>query len=294
MSAEIIDGKAISAEVKDSLVPRIAALKEKGITPRLDVVLVGEDPASMSYVRMKEKASARLGIISETHRLPDTTSQEELLALVQEFNADPNVHGILVQLPLPTQIDEGAVLEAIAPSKDVDGFTPINLGRLLAGQDCYAPATPSGIVELLARSGNRPDGKHVVVVGRSNIVGKPLASLLMQKKEGANATVTVCHSRTPDIGSFTKQGDIVIVAIGHPRFLKADMVKDGVVIIDVGINRVEDPEAKRGYRLVGDTDFDALQAKAKAISPVPGGVGPMTIAMLMANTVLAAEKSAAQ
>jgi methylenetetrahydrofolate dehydrogenase (NADP+)/methenyltetrahydrofolate cyclohydrolase len=294
MTAQIIDGKAISAEVKDSLEPRIAALKEKGIRPRLEVVLVGEDPASMTYVRMKEKACIKLGIESDTHRLPDTTTQETLLKMVKDFNADPKVHGILVQLPLPAQVDELVILEAIEPSKDVDGFAPVSLGRLLAGKDGFAPATPSGIVELLIRSGNPPDGKRVVIVGRSNIVGKPLAALLMQKREGANATVTVCHSRTPDIGEHTRNADILVAAIGRPNFITADMVGEGVVVIDVGINRVDDPSAKRGYRLVGDVHFEEVAKKAGAITPVPGGVGPMTIAMLMSNTVTAAEKSLGQ
>ncbi len=289
MTANIIDGKAISRHVMDELEPGIAALKEKGILPRLDVVHVGEDPASRVYVRMKERACGRLGIGFEPHDLPDTTTQEELLGLLDELNSNDSIHGFLVQLPLPDQIDERKVVGAISPSKDVDGFTPVNLGKLLSGQECFAPATPGGIVELLKRSGNPPDGKHVVILGRSNIVGKPLAALLMQKRENANATVTVCHSRTPDIPSISSQADILVAAVGRPNFVKKDMVKDGAVVIDVGINRVDDPSAKRGYKLVGDVDFEEVSEKASAITPVPGGVGPMTVAMLMKNVVRAAE-----
>ncbi len=294
MTAQIIDGKAISAQVLDGLEPRIAKLKSEGITPKLDVILVGENPASESYVRGKERASERLGIESHTHRLPESTSQDEVLDLVITLNEEPRVQGILVQLPLPEHIRESTVIESVLPSKDVDGFSPVNSGRLLAGEDCFAPATPSGIVELLLRSGNPPDGKHVVIVGRSNIVGKPLAALLMQKREGANATVTVCHSRTRDIEVHTRNADILVAAIGRPNFVTGDMVKDGAVVIDVGINRVDDASAKRGYRLVGDVLFEEVKEKARAITPVPGGVGPMTIAMLMSNTVKAAENSLSQ
>ncbi len=294
MTAEIIDGKAISTQVLDELRPRMAKLKSEGIFPKLDVILVGENPASESYVRGKERASGRLGIESATHRLPESTSQDEILTLINDLNKDPKVHGILVQLPLPEHIRQSVVIESVLPSKDVDGFSPVNVGRLLAGEDCFAPATASGIVELLLRSGNPPDGKHAVIIGRSNIVGKPLAALLVQKRERANATVTICHSKTRNIGEITSQADILIAAIGRPNFVTDKMVKDGAVVIDVGINRVDDPSAKRGYRLVGDVDFEAVKEKAKAITPVPGGVGPMTIAMLMCNTVLAAEKSLSQ
>ncbi len=244
MTAEIIDGKAISTQVLDELRPRIEALISGGITPRLEVVLVGENPASQSYVKGKERASERLGIESVTHRLPESVSQTEVVDLVDRLNRDSGVHGILVQLPLPEHIRQSVVIESVLPSKDVDGFSPVNVGRLLAGEDCFAPATPSGIVELLLRSGNPPDGKHAVIIGRSNIVGKPLAALLVQKREGANATVTICHSKTRNIGDITGQADILVAAIGRPRFVTADMVKEGVVVIDVGINRVDDPSAK--------------------------------------------------
>jgi len=290
MSAEIIDGKKISLDILMELVPRVEKLKAEGVTPGLSVILVGEDPASQSYVRSKERVSKKIGIRSETHRLPKTTSQMLVLDLIGELNANPEVHGLLVQLPVPDQIEEATVIEAILPSKDVDGFSPISTGRLLGGQECFAPATPMGILELLSRSGNPPDGKHVVIIGRSNIVGKPLAALLMQKRKGANATVTVCHSKTRRMGEITQQADILVAAVGKPKFVTGDMVKEKAVVIDVGVNRVDDAEAKKGYRLVGDVDFEAVKEKAKAITPVPGGVGPMTIAMLMSNTVLAAEK----
>jgi methylenetetrahydrofolate dehydrogenase (NADP+)/methenyltetrahydrofolate cyclohydrolase len=289
MSAKIIDGKAISLDILVELVPRIEKLKADGVTPGLSVILVGDDPASQSYVRSKERVSAKIGIRSDTQRLPKATSQTLILDLIAELNSNPDVHGILVQLPLPDKVEEAAVLEAILPSKDVDGFSPISTGRLLSGQDCFAPATPAGIMELLKRSGNPPDGKHAVILGRSNIVGKPLAALLIQKRKGANATVTVCHSKTKNIEEITKQADILVAAMGQPKFVTADMVKEGAVVIDVGTNRVEDSDAKKGYRIVGDVDFDGVKEKARAITPVPGGVGPMTITMLMANTVLAAE-----
>ncbi|MDO9537395.1 MAG: bifunctional methylenetetrahydrofolate dehydrogenase/methenyltetrahydrofolate cyclohydrolase FolD [Thermoplasmata archaeon] len=289
MTAKIIDGKAISQQVMKELVPRIASLKEKEIIPGLTVVILGEDPASMSYVKSKGKACLELGIRSETIMLPDNTSQEDLVKLIHRLNSDKKVHGILVQLPLPEHIEEKLILEAISPEKDVDGFSPINMGRLIAGQDCFAPATPYGIMEILARSGIDPAGMHAVIIGRSNNVGKPMAALLMQKRQGANATVTVCHSRTKGIEAITRQADILIAAIGSPGYVTADMVKPGVVIIDVGINRVEDPNAKRGYKLVGDVDFEAVKEIASAITPVPGGVGKLTIAMLMQNTVKAAE-----
>ena len=294
MSAEIINGKEISLDILMELVPRVEKLKAEGVTPGLSVILVGDDPASQSYVRSKERVSKKIGLRSDTHRLPKSTSQMLVLDLIGELNANPEVHGLLVQLPVPDQIDEPTVLEAILPSKDVDGFSPISTGRLLSGQECFAPATPLGIIELLHRSGNKPDGKHVVIIGRSNIVGKPLASLLLQKRKGANATVTVCHSKTRNMGEVTRQADILVAAAGKPKFVTEDMVKEDAVVIDVGINRVEDPEAKKGYRLVGDVDFEAVKEKAKAITPVPGGVGPMTIAMLMSNTVLAAEKVCGQ
>ena len=289
MSAKIIDGKAISRQIMEELKPGISKLVENGVYPGLSVIMLGEDPASMSYVKSKGKACERLGMRSETIMLARNTPQADLMKVIAKLNTNPKVHGILVQLPLPEHIDEDAVLEAINPDKDVDGFSPVNMGRLLAGRDCFRPCTPNGVMELLSRYGIDPEGKHAVIIGRSNIVGKPMAALLMQKRKGANATVTVCHSRTRNIEAITKKADILIAAIGSPEFVKAGMVKKGAVVIDVGINRVEDPEAEKGYRLVGDVDFDAVKEVAGAITPVPGGVGRMTIAMLMLNTVQAAE-----
>jgi len=262
---------------------------EFGVTPGLATVLVGEDPASQVYVRMKIKACAELGIFSQQFNLPKETTEEDLLALIDNLNADKKINGILVQLPLPKQINEINVLNSIIPSKDVDGFHPVNVGRMLAGDPLFLPCTPFGVQQLLLRSGYDPKGKHVVIVGRSNIVGKPLAAILMQKQEGADATVTVCHSRTQNIAGHTKQADILIAAMGRPNAVTADMVKKGVVVIDVGVNRVDDPSKERGYRLVGDVDFAKVSEVAEAITPVPGGVGPMTITMLMHNTLKAAE-----
>ncbi len=290
--ANVIDGKRIAAEMRAELTEQIAALKERGTTPGLAVVLVGEDPASQVYVRMKKRACEELGITSFEHRLPDATPEAELLALVAQLNADPKVHGILVQLPLPRQISEKKVLSAMDPDKDVDGFHPVNVGRMLIGDPVFLPCTPKGCQELLVRSGYDPAGKHVVIVGRSNIVGKPLAAILMQKAPGANATVTVAHSRTKDLPGITRQADILIAAIGVPEFITADMVREGAVVIDVGVNRVDDPSAKNGYRLVGDVAYDEVSAIAEAITPVPGGVGPMTITLLMKNTVESARRSA--
>jgi len=270
---------------------KIVELRSKGVTPGLAVVLVGEDPASQVYVRMKGKACEELGLYSETIRLPAEYAEDALLKIIDDLNANPKIHGILVQLPLPEHIDETKILNRINPGKDVDGFHPVNVGRMLIGDPGFLPCTPHGVQELLVRSGNSPEGKHVVVVGRSNIVGKPVAAILMQKKKGANATVTVCHSRTKDLPSVTRQGDIVVAAMGVPGFVKADMVKEGAVVIDVGVNRVDDPSAKKGYRLMGDVDFEAVKEKASAITPVPGGVGPMTIVMLMKNTVISAERT---
>jgi len=289
MTAQIISGKELSKEIRAELKDEVAQLKEKGITPGLAVILVGEDPASQVYVRNKGKACEKLGIHEVTETLPADTSEEDLLALVEKFNKDPTFHGILVQLPLPKHIDESKVLYAIDPTKDVDGFHPVNVGKLMIGDPYFLPCTPHGIQEMLLRSGNDPARKHVVVVGRSNIVGKPIANILLQKKEGANATVTICHTGTDDIAKFTREADIVIAATGWPNTVTADMVKDGVVVIDVGVNRVDDPSKERGYRLVGDVDFEGIKEKAAAISPVPGGVGPMTITMLMKNTVRAAK-----
>lgn len=289
-AAQLIDGKKISEEIQAELKEEIAALKAGGIVPGLAVVLVGEDPASEIYVRNKRKTSAEIGMASFAYDLPKETSEGELLALIDKLNADPKVHGILVQSPQPKQIDEQKVLNALDPRKDVDGFHPINKGKLLNGEECFVACTPAGCQELLIRSGHDPAGKHVVVVGRSNIVGKPVAALLMQKAKGANATVTVCHSRTSDLPEVTRSADILIAAIGVAEFIKADMVREGVVVIDVGMNRVADSSRKSGTRLCGDVDFGPVSKKASAITPVPGGVGPMTIAMLMKNTVLAARR----
>jgi methylenetetrahydrofolate dehydrogenase (NADP+) / methenyltetrahydrofolate cyclohydrolase len=286
---DLIDGKKIADDVRSELKARIPSLAARGIVPGLAAILVGEDPASRLYVKMKGKASEEMGLAHWTVELPANVSERRLLDEIDRLNADPKVHGILVQQPLPPQIRLDAAVSAVDPDKDVDCFHPTNVGLVLIGHPRFAPATPAGVVELLLRSGNSPDGKDVVILGRSNIVGKPLAALLMQKARGANATVTVAHSATRDLSSHTRRADIVIAAMGSPRFVKADMVRDGVVVIDVGINRIADPTAKGGYRTVGDVDFDAVRRKAKAISPVPGGVGPMTIAMLLSNTVRAAE-----
>ena len=288
MTAQIIDGNKVSQEVKDDVAKEGAAIKSRGVTPHLVVVLVGENPASISYVRNKEKGCEEVGIQSETLRLPATVTEADVLKTVQKLNDDPGVHGILVQLPLPKHVDENKVLNAISPRKDVDAFHPVNVGKLLIGEADFMPCTPAGIQQLLMRSGNDPDGKHVVVCGRSNIVGKPVAAILVQKAKGANATVTICHTGTKDMGAITRQADILVVASGRPKTITADMVKPGVVVIDVGVNRIEDATKKSGFRLVGDVDFDGVKEKAAAITPVPGGVGPMTIAMLLANTAKAA------
>ncbi len=281
---------SIRAEVKE----RVASLKKSGLTPGLAVVLVGEDPASQVYVGMKNKEATEAGFLSRQITLPADTSQDELLGVVSGLNADPEIHGLLVQLPLPDQIDEATVLLAIDPAKDVDGFHPVNVGRLATGDpDVLAPCTPAGVLEMLTRSGHDPAGKHAVVVGRSNIVGRPMAALLLRKAPGGNATVTVAHSRTADLGAVTSRADILIVAIGQPDFLRADMVKPGAVVIDVGMNRVTDESRERGYRLTGDVAYDEVKDVAAAISPVPGGVGPMTRAMLLSNTVELAVRSAA-
>jgi methylenetetrahydrofolate dehydrogenase (NADP+)/methenyltetrahydrofolate cyclohydrolase len=290
MTADIIDGKAIAVEVRGEVAEGVARLKaETGIKPGLAVVLVGEDPASQVYVRNKQKAAGEAGMVAEDHKLPIDTAAEVLRAKIDSLNADPSVHGILVQLPLPHHLDEKEFIQRIAPEKDVDGLHPMNMGLLLAGTPRFVSATPAGIQQMLLRTGNAPAGKHVVVCGRSDIVGKPVAALLMQRSDDANATVTVCHTRTADIGAITRQADILIAAVGRANFITADMVSEGAVVIDVGINRVDAPERKRGYRLVGDVDFEPVAAKASAITPVPGGVGPMTIAMLLVNTLKAAK-----
>jgi methylenetetrahydrofolate dehydrogenase (NADP+)/methenyltetrahydrofolate cyclohydrolase len=288
---DLIDGKKIADEVRSELKPRIAKLADRGIVPGLAAVIVGEDPGSKLYVKMKGKASEEMGLAHRTIELPEAVPEDRLLDEIRRLNSDPRVHGILVQQPLPLQIQLDRVVSAVDPRKDVDCFHPTNVGLVLIGRPRFTPATPAGVVELLLRSGNDPAGKDVVIVGRSNIVGKPLAALLMQKARGANATVTVAHSGTRDVASHTRRADILVAAMGSPRFIVADMVRNGVVVIDVGINRIPDATAKGGYRTVGDVDFDGVRPKAKAISPVPGGVGPMTIAMLLANTVRAAESS---
>ena len=288
---KLILGKDISAEIYAELRERIEYLKSKNVTPGLAVVLVGDDPASQVYVRKKGEMCEELGMKSLIIRMPADTTQEELMAKVKELNEDPTIHGFLVQLPLPEGLDEDAVIEAINPAKDVDCFHPSNLGRLLIGNPDFLPATPAGIHQMLVRSGIDTDGKNVVVVGRSNIVGKPTAALLLQKGMGMDSTVTVVHSHTKNLPDFTTRADILIVAIGKPRYITADMVKEGAVVIDVGTNRIEDPTSPSGGRLVGDVDFDNVKDKTSAITPVPGGVGPMTICMLMANAVKAAEKA---
>jgi methylenetetrahydrofolate dehydrogenase (NADP+)/methenyltetrahydrofolate cyclohydrolase len=294
MAAEIISGTAVAEQIRGELKQKVTELKAKGIQPGVVFVRVGEDPASVSYVAGKGKAADELGIISETIVLPENTPEQQLLDLVHKLNKDPKFHGILVQLPLPKNIDPDKVLNAIEPEKDVDGFHPVNVGKLLIGNPYFMPCTPHGVQELLVRSGNNPDGKHVVICGRSNIVGKPVMAILMQKQKGANATVTMVHTGTKDMPKYTRQADIIIAAMGKPQVITADMVKDGVVVIDVGVNRIPDATKKSGFRLVGDTDFEAIKEKAKAITPVPGGVGPMTITMLMVNTVRAAEQQHAK
>ena len=294
MAAKLILGKEISDSIYAELRGRIAALKARGITPGLAVVLVGEDPASQTYVRMKGKKCEELGMRSVQVLLPEGTTQAELLSRVAELNSDPSIHGFLVQLPLPEHIDEKAVINAIDPSKDVDCFHPYNVGRMLIGEPDFLPATPAGVQQMIIRSGIETRGKRVVVVGRSNIVGKPMAAMMVQKGAGADATVSVVHSRSEDLAEISRSADILIVAVGKPRFVTADMVKEGAVVIDVGTNRVDDPSAKDGSRLVGDVDFDAVSRKASYITPVPKGVGPMTICMLMANTVRAAERRAGE
>ena len=289
MTAQIISGTEIAKQIREELKQEVAELKDKhNLVPGLATVLVGEDPASQSYVGGKEKAALAIGIYSERHDLPAETTQEELLVLVNKLNKDPKIHGILVQLPLPKHIKETEVLYAIDPKKDVDGFHPVNVGKLMIGEPDYLPCTPHGIQQLLIRSGVKISGAEVVVVGRSNIVGKPIANILLQKKEGANATVTVCHTGTQDISFHTKRADILIVAAGRPKAITADMVKEGVVVIDVGVNRIGKTAEGKAI-LAGDVDFEAVKEKAKAISPVPGGVGPMTITMLMMNTIRAAK-----
>lgn len=290
MSAQIIDGKQIALDVRAGVAEKVAALKAKGITPCLAVVLVGENPASVSYVTGKRKALAEAGMADKSVELPENTSEEDLLKLIDELNRDDSVHGILVQLPLPKHINEDKIIMAISPEKDVDGFHPVNVGNLVIGKKAFLPCTPHGIIVLLERMGIETSGKHAVVIGRSNIVGKPV-SLLLARKE-TNCTVTICHTGTKNMAEITRQADILIAASGHPHTVTADMVKDGAVVIDVGVNRIPDSTKKSGFRLIGDCDFEDLKEKASYITPVPGGVGPMTIAMLMYNTLEAAENKA--
>ncbi len=286
MSAQIIDGKQIALDVRAGVAEKVAALKAKGITPCLAVVLVGENPASVSYVTGKRKALAEAGMADRSEVLPENTSEADLLALIEKLNNDPTVHGILVQLPLPKHINEDKIIMAISPEKDVDGFHPVNVGNLVIGKKAFLPCTPHGIIVLLERMGIETSGKHAVVIGRSNIVGKPV-SLLLARKE-TNCTVTICHTGTKNMAEITRQADILIAASGHPHTVTSDMVKDGAVVIDVGVNRIPDASKKSGFRLIGDCDFDDIKEKASYITPVPGGVGPMTIAMLIFNTLEAA------
>jgi len=292
MTAEIISGKKVSREMKQQMKEEVAGLKDKhGLVPGLAVVLVGDDPASVSYVKGKRRACQKVGIDSKVYQFESDMSQENLLSIIQDLNDDASVNGILVQLPLPSHISENTVLNSISPEKDVDGLHPVNLGRMLRGEDSFLPCTPHGIQQLLTRSGVAVEGKHVVIVGRSTLVGKPLAAILLRKGRGANATVTLCHTGTGDLASFTRQADILVVAAGRPGTVTGDMVTKGVVVVDVGVNRVDDPSSKKGYRLVGDVDFESVAEKADAITPVPGGVGPMTITMLLHNTIWSARKT---
>lgn len=289
--SKIIDGKQLASNLRAEIAEGVSRLKaEKGVVPGLAVILVGDNPASVSYVTAKEKACKEAGMLSREIRLPAETTEAELVALVRELNADPAIHGILVQLPVPKHISEKAVIDAIAPEKDVDGFTPVNVGRMMIGEECFLPCTPHGIIKLIEFAGMDIRGRHAVVIGRSNIVGKPVAALLARRE--TNATVTLCHTGTPDISHFTKDADIVVVAAGHPNTLTGDMLKPGAVVIDVGVNRIPDATRPKGFRLVGDADFDSCSAVAGAITPVPGGVGPMTITMLLWNTLESARRAA--
>ena len=290
MSAKLIDGKSISADIRNELKHKINDLNKSGIIPGLGVILVGDDPASKSYVSAKERACESIGIYSDDNRYSSKITEKDLLDKIESLNNDPKIHGILVQLPLPPHINSTLVLNAITPNKDVDGFHPVNVGKMMIGEDSFLPCTPHGIIQLLKRCNIETKGKHAVVIGRSNIVGKPIANMLFQKNMDTNATVTICHTSTNNLKDFTRTADIIIVASGQPNTLTSDMVKPGVVIIDVGVNRVEDLSKKNGFRLVGDVDFDGLFDVASAITPVPGGVGPMTITMLLYNTVKSAEK----
>lgn len=291
MTARRLDGKAIAESLRAEIATRAAACADRGCTPGLGVLLVGDDPASRSYVKGKEKACAENGIRSEEIRLGADASLDDILAVVERFNGDPSIHGILVQLPLPDATMEDTVIQAVRPEKDVDGFHPVNVGRALLGLPAFWPCTPHGILKILERSDIPTQGRHCVIIGRSNIVGRPLANLLTRRGPGGDATVTLCHSRTPDLAQFTLQADILIAAAGRPNLVTPDMIRPGCTIIDVGVNRVEDASRKRGYRLVGDVDFEGALDVAGALTPVPGGVGPMTITMLLYNTVEAAERA---
>lgn len=292
MECKVIDGKAVAADIRAQVAKRVEALKAKGVMPALSVILVGDNPASVSYVTGKQKALAEAGMVDKSIHLPESTSEQELLDLIAKLNADPSVHGILVQLPLPKHINEEKVTLAIDPKKDVDGFHPVNMGNLLIGKKGFLPCTPHGVLILLERAGVQTNGARVAVIGRSNIVGKPMALLLSRKEY--NSTVTLCHTGTKDLASITREADIIIAAAGRPNTVTADMVKDGAAVIDVGVNRIPDASKKSGFCLVGDVDFEAIKEKASVITPVPGGVGPMTIALLMQNTIEAAENAYAE
>ena len=292
MECKVIDGKAVAADIRAQVAKRVEALKAKGVMPALSVILVGDNPASVSYVTGKQKALAEAGMVDKSIHLPESTSERELLDLIAKLNADPSVHGILVQLPLPKHINEEKVTLAIDPKKDVDGFHPVNMGNLLIGRKGFLPCTPHGVLILLERAGVQTNGARVAVIGRSNIVGKPMALLLSRKEY--NSTVTLCHTGTKDLAAITREADIIIAAAGRPNTVTADMVKGGAVVIDVGVNRVPDASKKSGFRLAGDVDYEAIKQKASVITPVPGGVGPMTIALLMQNTIEAAENFAAE
>jgi len=292
MSTRILDGEELAATMRAEMTEEVAQLKEShDLVPGLGVILVGENPASVSYVRGKRRACEKVGVHSIETRMPADVPEEEILKEVVRMNEDESIHGILVQLPLPDGIDEGRILNAVDPNKDVDGLHPVNLGKLMRQEEGFLPCTPHGIKMILIRSGIEVQGKNVVVVGRSTLVGRPVANILTQKAEGANATVTICHTGTTDLAAYTKAADILIVAAGRPGTVTADMVKEGVVVIDVGVEQIPDPSKKRGYRLVGDVDFDGVSKKASAITPVPGGVGPMTITMLLYNTILSAKRT---
>jgi len=288
MPAEIIDGRKIAAEIQGELKERVNSLKAKGVTPGLVAILVGEDPASLSYLRGIARSCGEVGVFTETAKLPETVTQGELLRKIDELNRDPKVHGIILQLPLPKHLNTLEAESAVSPDKDVDGTNPVNAGKLFLGEETFFPSTPYGVQELLVRSGHGPEGKHVVICGRSNIVGKPLMGILVQKQKKANATVTVCHTGTKDLPAITRLADILVAAMGKAKAITADMVKEGAVVVDVGVNQIQDPATGK-TRLVGDVDFDAVKEKAAAITPVPGGTGPVTSVLLIANTIKAAE-----